>query len=112
MLGQDVRDIADYDGDGLDDILISDRTTGAFSILSGGTGSSIALDSSLNGASVVSTNGIETLGLIGSVPAISTAETSTADPLTAVFERQTPDLSDDGLNHNAFSMFDEYTHLL
>ncbi|MAP94931.1 MAG: hypothetical protein CMK07_08270, partial [Ponticaulis sp.] len=77
-----VRDIADYNGDGLDDILISDRTTGAFSILSSGTGAPVALDSSLDGASVISANGIDTLGLIDGAPSVSSVEGISEDPLT------------------------------
>ncbi|MAP96632.1 MAG: hypothetical protein CMK07_16975 [Ponticaulis sp.] len=105
MLGQDVRDIADYDGDGLDDILISDRTTGGFSILSGGTGSPIALDSSLDGASVVSANGIDTLGLVPSQPAVSTEG---SDPLEMALTRPEYDLSDENFRHDMInhSQFD------
>ncbi|MAP96142.1 MAG: hypothetical protein CMK07_14445, partial [Ponticaulis sp.] len=92
MDGNDVRDIADYNGDGLDDILISDRSTGAFSILSGGTGAPIALDSSLNGASVVSANGIDTLGLIPSLLDVSSVSSMNLDPLeTALSETDASD---------------------
>ena len=64
MIGKTVRDVADYDGNGTDDILLEDNTTGAFSILPGGTGAAIDLDASLDNAELLGALGLDTTGLI------------------------------------------------
>ena len=98
LVGQTVRDIADYDGDNIDDVLISDQVTGAFAILTSGTGAPIALDGALDGAGVVQANGIDTLGLINaSDPVVNVEDTSVsgadADPLTSAFNRPDYDVT-------------------
>ncbi|MAP95765.1 MAG: hypothetical protein CMK07_12515 [Ponticaulis sp.] len=105
MADHDVRDIADFDGDGLDDILISDRSTGAFSILSGGTGSPISLDTGLNGAGVISANGVDTLGLIPDLPDVGSVGSMHPDPLETTFS-ETDTSGETARPHAADIVFD------
>ena len=64
LIGKSVRDVADYDGDGSDDLLVQDDVDGSYSILLSGVGSEIELDASLDDATVIDPNGLDTLGLV------------------------------------------------
>ena len=96
---------SEFDGDGLDDILISDRSTGAFSILSGGTGSPISLDTGLNGAGVISANGVDTLGLIPDLPDVGSVGSMHPDPLETTFS-ETDTSGETARPHAADIVFD------
>ena len=102
VLDHDVQDISDYDGDGFDDILISHRTTGAFSIVSGNTGVATALDSTLDGATVIGATGRQTLGLGGNYVAQNAMSSISVDPLETAFITPENDASADSFaRHSA-----------
>ena len=113
MSGQTVKDIADYDGDGNDDILVSHNVTGAFSILPGGNGNPIALAAVLNGADVISPNGLDTLNL-SSVLGVASVSNQSIDPMNEAFSRPQVDLSDESFRHDLVgqSYFDQDSLLI